>query len=51
MAKDDAKAEAVKAAPDSGWPEHKVKVKMHDKEQVAPDGHVNLSQADIDARV
>lgn len=24
--------------------------KMYDKEQVAPDGHVNLSKKDIDAR-
>lgn len=46
----DKKDEQVEAPPDPGWPEHKVKVTMHDKPQIAPDGHVNLSQEDIDAR-
>lgn len=39
------------AAPDYGWPEHKVKNPMADKPIVAPDGHVSLSQEDIDSRV
>ena len=40
----------VKSAPDPGWPEHKVKVVMEQKPVIAPDGHVTLSQEDIDAR-
>ena len=38
------------APPDPGWPEIKVKVEMEKKPVVAPDGHVTLSQEDIDAR-
>jgi hypothetical protein len=40
----------VESTPDAGWPEHKVKVVMEQKPVIAPDGHVTLSQEDIDAR-
>jgi hypothetical protein len=46
----DEKEPKVKSTPDAGWPEHKVKVVMEQKPVVAPDGHVTLSQEDIDAR-
>ena len=43
---------AAPVVPDPGWPEQKIKTPPMAKEpQVAPDGHVNLSKEDIDARV
>jgi hypothetical protein len=47
---DEKKEAKVKSTPDTGWPEHKVKVVMEQKPVIAPDGHVTLSQEDIDAR-
>ena len=48
---DEKKEPKVESAPDPGWPEYKLpKVEMEKKPVIAPDGHVNLSQEDIDAR-
>ena len=42
----------VVVSPDSGWPEIKhPKVAQPKEPIIAPDGHVTLSQEDIDARV
>jgi hypothetical protein len=47
----ESKKDEPQAPPDPGWPEHKVKVEMEKKPVIQPDGHVTLSQEDIDARV
>jgi hypothetical protein len=47
---DEKKDPKVESTPDAGWPEHKVTIKMEQKPVIAPDGHVTLSQEDIDAR-
>ena len=45
------KEPAAEVPPDSGWPEYKLpKSEQPKKPLVAPDGHVNLSQKDIDGR-
>ena len=47
----DEKKQPEAPPPDPGWPEYKLpKVEMEKKPVIAPDGHVNLSQEDIDAR-
>ena len=46
---DEKPKESLKAPAEEPKPEV-IKPQMHTKPQIAPDGHVNLSQEDIDAR-